>query len=89
MKTTLIHLNEQATEVLEAMLAPGYISELVEHIEAIEDFIFEQWSDKKTIKRDTALDILHTLHSLGRDITTFLSSIDPHEEADNQKQIKP
>ena len=41
MKTTLIHLNEQATETLEAMLDPGYISERTERLQAIEDFLID------------------------------------------------
>ena len=45
MKTTLIHLNEQATETLEAMLDPGYIYERTERLQAIEDFLIDQWRD--------------------------------------------
>ena len=50
MKTTLIHLSEEATATLEAMLDPGYIYERTERLQAIEDFLIEQWRDANNIK---------------------------------------
>lgn len=87
MKTTLIHLNEQATETLEAMLDPGYIYERTERLQAIEDFLIDQWRDANTIKPETALTFLDTLRSLRKDFATFLSSVDPSGEADNRQPL--
>ena len=81
MKTTLIHLNEQATETLEAMLDPGYISERTERLQAIEDFLIDQWRDAGTIKPDTALTFLDTLRSLRKDLTTCLTCVHRSGEA--------
>lgn len=89
MKTTLIHLNEQATETLEAMLDPGYISELTERLEAIEGFLIDQWRDAGTIKPDTVLTFLDTLRSLRKDLTTFLTSVDPSGEAGCRQTFNP
>lgn len=86
MKTSLIRLDEQTTRTLEAMLDPGYISELTERLEAIEDFLIDQWRDAGTIKPDTALNFLDTLRSLRKDLTTFLTSADPHGDADNNNR---
>ena len=82
MKTTLIHLGEEATATLEAMLDPGYISERTERLEAIEGFLIDQWRDAGNIKPETALTFLDTLHSLRRDLNSFLTSVDPHRDAD-------
>ena len=82
MKTTLIHLNEQATETLEAMLDPDYIYERTERLQAIEDFLIDQWRDTHTIKPEAALTFLDTLRSLRKDFGTFLTSVDPSGEAD-------
>ena len=87
MKTTLIHLNEQATETLEAMLDPGYISERTERLEAIEGFLIDQWRDAGTIKPDTVLTFLDTLRSLRKDFDTFLTSVDPSGEADYRQTL--
>lgn len=87
MKTTLIHLNEQATETLEAMLDPGYIYERTERLQAIEDFLMDQWRDFQAIKPDTALTFLDTLRSLRKDFATFLTSVDPSGEADNHQSL--
>lgn len=89
MKTTLIHLNEQATETLEAMLDPGYISERTERLEAIEGFLIDQWRDAGTIKPDTVLTFLDTLRSLRKDLTTFLTSVDPSGEAGCRQTFNP
>ena len=89
MKTTLIHLNEQATETLEAMLDPGYISERTERLQAIEDFLIDQWRDAGTTKPDTALTFLDTLRSLRKDLTTFLTSVDPSGEAGCRQTFNP
>lgn len=89
MKTTLIHLNEQATETLEAMLDPGYIYERTERLQAIEDFLIDQWRDSKTIKPETALTFLDTLRALRKDFGTFLTSVDPSGEADNHQPLNP
>ena len=76
MKTSLISLDEQTTRTLEAMLAPGYISERTERLQAIEDFLIDQWRDAGTIKPDTALTFLDTLRTLRKDLATFLTSAD-------------
>ena len=89
MKTMLIHLNEQATETLEAMLDPGYISERTERLEAIEGFLIDQWRDAGTIKPDTVLTFLDTLRSLRKDLTTFLTSVDPSGEAGCRQTFNP
>lgn len=87
MKTTLIHLNEQATETLETMLDPGYIHERTERLQAIEDFLIDQWRDFQAIKPDTALTFLDTLRSLRKDFGTLLSSVDPSGEAGNHQPL--
>lgn len=87
MKTTLIHLNEQSTETLEAMLDPSYIHERVQRLQAIEDFLIDQWRDFQTIKPDTALTFLDTLRCLRKDFGTFLSSVDPSGEADYHQPL--
>lgn len=87
MKTTLIHLNEQTTETLEAMLDPGYIYERTERLQAIEDFLIDQWRDSNTIKPETALTFLDTLRSLRKDFGMFLTSVDPSGEADNRQTL--
>lgn len=86
MKASIVNLDEQTTETLRAMLDPGYISERTERLEAIEGFLLDQWRDAGTIKPEIALTFLDTLHSLRRDLNSFLTSVDPHGEADNQKQ---
>ena len=68
MKASVINLNGQAAETLRVMLDPGYISERTERLEAIEGFLIDQFLD--------------TLHSLRRDINSFLPSVDPHGDAD-------
>lgn len=45
MKTTLIHLGEEATATLEAMLDPGYIYERTERLQAIEGLLTPSASD--------------------------------------------
>jgi len=87
MKTTLIHLNEQATETLEAMLDPGYIYERTERLQAIEDFLLDQWRDAQAIKPEAALTFLDTLRSLRKDFGTFLTSVDPSGEADDRQTL--
>lgn len=86
MKASIVNLDEQTTETLRAMLDPGYISERTERLEAIEGFLLDQWRDAGTIKPEIALTFLDTLHSLRRDLNSFLTSVEPHGEADNQKQ---
>ena len=87
MKTTLIHLNEQATETLEAMLDPGYIHERTGRLQAIEDFLLDQWRDAQAIKPEAALTFLDTLRSLRKDFGTFLTSVDPSGEADDRQTL--
>ena len=86
MKASIFNLDEQTTETLRAMLDPGYISERTERLEAIEGFLIDQWRDAGTIKPDTVLTFLDTLHSLRRDLNAFLTSADPHRDADNQNR---
>lgn len=82
MKASIVNLDEQTAEVLRTMLDPGYLSERIERLEAIEDFLIDQWRDAGTIKPETALTFLDTLRSLRRDLNAFLTSVDPHGEAD-------
>lgn len=82
MKASVINLNGQAAETLRVMLDPGYISERTERLEAIEGFLIDQWRDAGNIKPETALTFLDTLHSLRRDLNSFLTSVDPHGDAD-------
>lgn len=89
MKASIVNLDEQTAETLRAMLDPGYISERTERLEAIEGFLIDQWRDAGNIKPETALTFLDTLHSLRRDLNAFLTSAEPHGDADNQKTIKP
>lgn len=86
MKASIVNLDEQTAETLRAMLDPGYISERTERLEAIEGFLIDQWRDAGTIKPDTVLTFLDTLHSLRRDLNAFLTSADPHGDADNQNR---
>ena len=82
MKASIVNLDEQTTETLRAMLDPGYISERTERLEAIEGFLIDQWRDAGNIKPDIVLPFLDTLHSLRRDLNSFLTSVDPHGDAD-------
>lgn len=82
MKASIVNLDEQTAEVLWTMLDPGYLSERIERLEAIEDFLIDQWRDAGTIKPETALTFLDTLRSLRRDLNAFLTSVDPHGDAD-------
>lgn len=82
MKASIVNLDEQTAEVLRTMLDPGYLSERIERLEAIEDFLIDQWRDAGTIKPETALTFLDTLRSLRRDLNAFLTSVDPHGGAD-------
>lgn len=50
MKASIVNLDEQTAEVLRTMLDPGYLSERIERLEAIEDFLIDQWRDAGTIK---------------------------------------
>lgn len=86
MKASIVNLDEQTAETLRAMLDPGYISERTERLEAIEGFLIDQWRDAGTIKPDTVLTFLDTLHSLRRDLNAFLTSADPHGDADNHNR---
>ena len=86
MKASIVNLDEQTSETLRAMLDPGYISERTERLEAIESFLIDQWRDAGNIKSDTVLAFLDTLRSLRRDLNSFLTSVDPHGDTDNQKQ---
>lgn len=86
MKASIVNLDEQTAETLRAMLDPGYIFERTERLEAIEGFLIDQWRDAGTIKPDTVLTVLDTLHSLRRDLNAFLTSADPHGDADNQNR---
>ena len=86
MKASIVNLDEKTSETLQAMLDPGYISERTERLEAIESFLIDQWRDAGNIKSDTVLTFLDTLRSLRRDLNSFLTSAEPHGEADNQKQ---
>ena len=86
MKAPIVNLDEQTAETLRAMLDPGYISERTERLEAIEGFLIDQWRDAGTIKPDTVLTFLDTLHSLRRDLNAFLTSADPHGDADNHNR---
>ena len=82
MKASIVNLDEQTAETLRAMLDPGYISERTERLEAIEGFLIDQWRDAGNIKPETALTFLDTQHSLRRDLNSFLTSVDPHRDAD-------
>ena len=82
MKASIVNLDEQTAEVLRTRLDPGYLSERIERLEAIEDFLIDQWRDAGTIKPETALTFLDTLRSLRRDLNAFLTSVDPHGDAD-------
>jgi hypothetical protein len=82
MKASIVNLDEQTAEVLRTMLDPGYLSERIERLEAIEDFLIDQWRDAGTIKPETALTFLDTLRSLRRDLNAFLTSVDPHGDSD-------
>lgn len=82
MKASIVNLDEQTADVLRTMLDPGYLSERIERLEAIEDFLIDQWRDAGTIKPETALTFLDTLRSLRRDLNSFLTSVDPHGDAD-------
>lgn len=82
MKASIVNLDEQTAEVLRTMLDPGYLSERIERLEAIEDFLIDQWRDAGTIKPETTLTFLDTLRSLRRDLNAFLTSVDPHGDAD-------
>lgn len=82
MKASIVNLDEQTAEVLRTMLDPGYLTERIERLEAIEDFLIDQWRDAGTIKPETALTFLDTLRSLRRDLNAFLTSVDPHGDAD-------
>ena len=86
MKASIVNLDEKTSETLRSMLDPGYISERTERLEAIESFLIDQWRDAGNIKSDTVLTFLDTLRSLRRDLNSFLTSAEPHGEADNQKQ---
>lgn len=86
MKASIVNLDEKTSETLRAMLDPGYISERTERLEAIESFLLDQWRDAGAIKPETALTFLDTLHSLRRDLNTFLTSAESHRDVDNQKQ---
>ena len=86
MKASIVNLDEQTAETLRSMLDPGYISERTERLEAIEGFLIDQWRDAGTIKPDTVLTFLDTLHSLRRDLNAFLTSADPHGDADNHNR---
>lgn len=86
MKASIVNLDEKTSETLRTMLDPGYISERTERLEAIESFLIDQWRDAGNIKSDTVLTFLDTLRSLRRDLNSFLTSAEPHGEADNQKQ---
>ena len=87
MKTTLIHLTEQATATLQALLDPGSIYERTERLQAIEDFLIDQWRDAGNIKPETALTFLDTLRALRKDFGTFLTSVDPSGEADDRQTL--
>lgn len=82
MKASIVNLDEKTSETLRAMLDPGYISERTERLEAIESFLLDQWRDAGNIKPETALTFLDTLHSLRRDLNSFLTSVDPHRDTD-------
>ena len=87
MKASIVNLDEQTTETLRAMLDPGYIYERTERLQAIEDFLIDQWRDAGNIKPETALTFLDTLRSLRKDFDTFLTSVDPSGEADNRQTL--
>ena len=86
MKPSIVNLDEKTSETLRAMLDPGYISERTVRLEAIESFLIDHWRDAGNIKSDTVLTFLDTLRSLRRDLNSFLTSAEPHGEADNQKR---
>ena len=87
MKTTLIHLSEEATATLEAMLDPGYIYERTERLQAIEDFLIDQSRHAANITPETAITFLDTLRALRKDFGTFLTSVDPSGEADDRQTL--
>ena len=89
MKASIVNLDEKTSETLRAMLDPGYISERTERLEAIEGFLIDQWRDAGTIKPDTVLTFLDTLRSLRKDLTTFLTSVDPSGEAGCRQTFNP
>lgn len=74
MKSTIMNLNEQASETLGFMLEPDYLEAHIEKIQGIEDFILDQWRDFQSIPPEGALTFLDTLRSLRRDFQTLHSS---------------
>lgn len=77
MKTTLLNLNEEASETLNFMLDTDYLDERIRKIDSIEDFLMDQWRDFQTLSPEKALDFLDTLRCLRKDFTTLLHSFTP------------
>ncbi|EFL46855.1 hypothetical protein HMPREF9296_2503 [Prevotella disiens FB035-09AN] len=75
--THLARLSDEAATTLYAFLEADYTAERIENIQAIEDYLMDQWRDNNTINPDLALRFLDTLRVLRKDLKAFL----PTEEA--------
>ena len=77
MKSIVINLNEEATEILNMMLDSGYLEERIKNIDSIENLLMDQWRDFKSVQAETALTFLDTLRCLRKDFGTLLESVAP------------
>ena len=77
MKSIVINLNEEATEILNMMLDSGYLEERIKNINSIENLLMDQWLDFKSVQAETALTFLDTLRCLRKDFGTLLESVAP------------
>lgn len=77
MKSIVINLNEEATEILNMMLDSGYLEERIKNINSIENLLMDQWRDFKSVQAETALTFLDTLRCLRKDFGTLLESVAP------------
>lgn len=77
MITSLLNLNEEASETLNFMLDTDYLKERIKKIDCIEDFLMDQWRDFQTLSPERALDFLDTLRCLRKDFTTLSESLTP------------
>ncbi|WP_025799311.1 hypothetical protein [Hoylesella saccharolytica] len=79
MNTSLINLNEKASETLNMLLDSGYLEERIKNIDSIENLLMDQWRDFKSVQAETALTFLDTLRCLRKDFGTLLESVAPEE----------
>lgn len=77
MKSIVINLNEEATEILNMMLDSGYLEERIKNINSIENLLMDQWRDFKSVQAETALTFLDTLRCLRKDFGILLESVAP------------